>query len=52
MSSLIQYILQATVKLNKMVAEKVASEKKHMAKQLNEMEIKVKLIEDKLNGTK
>ncbi|XP_046972875.1 MICOS complex subunit Mic60-like [Vanessa cardui] len=40
---------EATLRLNKLVAEKVAYEKKMFAKQLSEMAEKLKVVEDKLN---
>lgn len=43
-------MLQTTITLNKMVAEKVAFEKGIFARQLAEMAGKLKLVEDKLNG--
>ncbi|CAH2097055.1 unnamed protein product [Euphydryas editha] len=46
----IQKEREATEKLNKLVAEKVASEKKLFAKQLSEMAAKLKVVEDKLNA--
>ncbi|XP_063834381.1 MICOS complex subunit Mic60-like [Ostrinia nubilalis] len=41
---------ETTIKLNKMVAEKVAAEKKIFANQLAEMAAKLKIVEDKLNA--
>ncbi|CAK1594482.1 unnamed protein product [Parnassius mnemosyne] len=49
-TKLIQREKEVTRKLNKMVAEKVASEKRIFAKQLSEMTFKVKVLEDKLNA--
>ncbi|CAG4967352.1 unnamed protein product [Parnassius apollo] len=49
-NKLMQREKENTRKLNKMVAEKVASEKRIFAKQLSEMTFKVKKLEDKLNA--
>ncbi|XP_038219770.1 MICOS complex subunit Mic60-like [Zerene cesonia] len=47
---LIQKEKEATVKLNKMVAEKVAFEKNIFKRQLADMAAKLKVVEDKLNA--
>ncbi|CAG9569441.1 unnamed protein product [Danaus chrysippus] len=41
---------EATIKLDKLVSEKVAFEKRLFAQQLKEMSVKLKLVEDKLNA--
>ncbi|VVC90274.1 unnamed protein product [Leptidea sinapis] len=47
--NLIKVEKETTVKLNKMVAEKVAAQKRIFAEELADMSVKLRIVEDNLN---